>query len=278
MAQSVRSRALRRGFPVYDFGGQTGQGHLQDATAPPFVAGLPTAPWTDPNQDPASVPATLAPPEDYQLGLSLWGLPGSANPDNSPKPTVPSPGTWWDPGTGRSGPMADPALLAKGEFEGTHAPVFNGYQERNAASGESGVGAVTERAQSRVEGSGSSADVEQPLTGQIRSQGGFDAVQGYGGGGPGPGGVNSVQGPTTDDQVFGGETYHGVFLNAAETDFLSPEADQFIVTAPEFPSYAPTFDVPTAAVHAQDVTGADVPAQGPAVASSLPAYATSFWG
>ena len=35
MSQPVAARAARRGFPVFDFAGQTGQGHLPDSTAPP---------------------------------------------------------------------------------------------------------------------------------------------------------------------------------------------------------------------------------------------------
>lgn len=257
MATSIYQRAAQRGFPVFDYAGQTGQGALQDATAPPPAAGLPSAPWTDPNTDPGSVPATLPPPQEYVLGLALWGLPGAPNPDNTPRT--------------HAAPLADPAELAAGEGTDLHASPFTGVDVRHSP------GAKLKMAQGRVQGQGSSADTLQPLTGQIRSNAGYDAVQGYGGGGPGPGGVNSVQGPATDDMTFSGQTYHNVFVNAAEVPFLTPAADQFIVTAPEFPPYAPTFDGPTATVRAQDVTATDTPAQGTAVASGVPAYVTSFW-
>jgi hypothetical protein len=263
MVQAIAARAARRGFPVFDFAGQTGQGHLPDSTAPPATAGLPTAPWTDPNTDPGSVPAALPPPEEYVLGLTLWGLPAAANPDDTPRT--------------HAAPLADPALLAAGEGTDLHAPAFTGAAERHHP------GTQLAMRQGRVEGRGSSADTLQPLTGQIRSMGGYDAVQGYGGGGPGPGGVNEPQGPTTDQLAFGGETYHNVMVSAAEVPFLAPGGDQFIATpagAPEFPPYAPSFDVPTASVRAQDVMAVDVPNQGPVVgaAAAVPAYATSFWG
>jgi len=264
MPQPVAARAALRGFPVFDFAGQTGQGHLPDSTAPPPVAGLPSAgvPWPAPNTDPGSVPAVLPPPEEYVLGLSLWGLPAAANPDDTPRT--------------HAAPLADPVLLDAGEGTDLHAPVFAGVAERHHP------GTRLAWRQGRVEGQGSSADTLQPLTGQIRSMGGYDAVQGYGGGGPGPGGVNEPQGPTTDQMTFGGETYHNVMVSAAEVPFLTAGGDQFIATpagAPEFPPYMASFDGPTASVRAQDVVGADVPDQGPPPgAAPVPAYTTSFWG
>ena len=256
MAQPIAARAAQRGFPVFDFAGQTGQGALQDSTALPPVAGLPTAPWTDPNTDPASVPAVLPPPQEYALGLTLWGLPAAANPDNTPRT--------------HAAPFADPAQLAIGDDDGTHGPVFNGPAVRQPQT-------LPTMLQGRVRGQGSAADTQQPLTGQIRSMGGFDAVQGYGGGGPGPGGVNTPQGPATDQQTFGGYTYHDIIVNAAEVPFLVPEASQFIAAAPELPPYAPSFDGPTAAVQAQGVIATDTPAQGPPLAAPVPAYYGSFW-
>ena len=258
MAQPVTARAAARGFPVYDTGGQTGQGALQDSTAPPAAAGLPAAAWTDPNQDPGAVPAVLPAPQEYQLGLTLWGLSGAGNPDDTPRT--------------HAAPFADPAQLAAGIDDGTHAAVFTGPAVRND------VGTVAGMRQGRDGGQGSAADTLQPLTGQIRANAGLDAVQGYGGGGPGPGGVNDPQGPATDLMTFSGETYTNVFVSPGEVPFLTPGADQFIATAPELPPYTPAYDVPTASVTAQAGPGTDTPAQGPALGSALPAYATSFWG
>lgn len=258
MAQSVYARAAGRGFPVYDASGQTGQGALPDSTAPPAAAGLPAAPWTDPNQDPGSVPAALPPPQEYQLGLSLWGLPGAGNPDDTPR--------------SHAAPFADPALLAAGIDEGTHSALFNGPAVRNQ------VGDVSRMAQGRDQGQGSAADTLQPLAGQVRANAGMDAVQGYGGGGPGPGGVNEPQGPVTDLMTFGGQTYHNVMVSAGEVPFLSADAAQFIATAPELPPYMPTWDSPTANVTAQAPVGTDTPAQGSPLPAVPAAYAASFWG
>lgn len=267
MAQSIYARAAGRGFPVWDASGQTGQGALQDSTAPAPVTGLPTATWTDPNTDPGSVPAVLPPPEMELLGLTLWGLGGSPNPDDTSR--------------SHAAPMTDPALLAMGEDGGTHAPVFTGAALMNPGSGQSEVGTLTRMRQGRDQGQGSTADNLEPLSGQIRSNAGMDAVQGYGGGGPGPGGVNDPQGPVTDVMTFGGQTYTNVMVQAAEVPFLSADAVQFIVTAPEFPPYAPSFDGPTASVLAQQAGIPDVPAQGAQLAPAAPAYAgyaPGFWG
>lgn len=260
MAQSIYARAAARGFPAFNYGGQTGQGALQDSTAPPPSVGLPNAPYVNPNTDPASVPAALPLPEEFQLGLTMWGLPGAVNPDDTPRT--------------HAAPFADPTVpvgVYVAEANAAHGPIFTGVAERQPV-------ALASMRQGRTGGQGSHADTLQPLTGQIRANAGFDAVQGYGGGGPGPGGVNDPQGPTTDLMTFGGESYHGAaFVNAAEKPFLSTDAVQFIATAPELPPYMPTYDVPTANVSAQATIGTDTPAQGPSLGSSLPAYAGSFW-
>jgi hypothetical protein len=259
MPQSIYARTAARGFPAYNYGGQSGQGALPDSTALPASAGLPDAPWTDPNNDPGSVPATLPLPEEFQLGLTMWGLPGAINPDNTPRT--------------HAAPHADPTApvgVYVAEADAAHGPIFTGIAERQPVT-------LPDMRQGRTGGQGSSADTLQPLTGQIRSQAGFDAVQGYGGGGPGPGGVNDPQGPTTDLMTFAGETYHNVIVSAAEKPFLSTDAVQFIASAPELPPYMPTFDVPTANVSEQATVGTDSPAQGPALGQGLPAYAGSFW-
>lgn len=265
--KSLYARATSRGFPVFDTAGQSGQGALQDSTLPrgaaAAAAGNPPSPsWANPNNDPGSVPAQLPPPEAYALlGGVLWGLPGAPNPDDTPRT--------------HAAPFADPAQLAAGDDDGTHGPVFTGVAVRHTP------GAVTAMAESRTGGQGSSADTLQPLHGQIRVMGGRDAVQGYGGGGPGPGGVNIPQGPATDQQAFGGYTYHNLPVNAAEVPFLVPDSGQFIASAPELPSYMPVYDGPTASVLAQASASPDLPAQGPAITGpqpGLPAYAASFWG
>jgi len=259
MARSLYARTAARGFPVFDFAGQSGQGALPDSTAPPAKAGLPGAAWTDPNTDPGSVGAVLPPPEEYQLGLTMWGLPGATSPDDTPRT--------------HAAPHADPTVPVGAyiaEADAAHGPIFTGVAERQPVT-------LASMRQGRQGGQGSTADNLQHLSGQIRSGAGMDAVQGYGGGGPGPGGVNDPQGPTTNLMDFPGEVYTP-FVNAAEKPFLAADAAQFIASAPELPPYMPTYDVPTANVSAQAAVSTDTPAQGRALGSGVPAYAGSFWG
>lgn len=267
MARPVYARAAQRGFPVFDYSGQSGQGALQDSTAPPPAAGLPQAAWSNPATDPASVPATLPPAQEYVVGPWLWGLPGSPNPDDTPRT--------------HAAPFADPASLAIGDDEGTHAPVFTGQALNYASNPGNDIGSLTRMDQGRSQGQGSKADTLQPLSGQIRAMAGRDAVQGYGGGGPGPGGVNEPQGPVTDDMTFAGQVYkgqRGTFVSVAEVPRVVPAAAQFIASAPELPPYSATYNAPTMSVRAQDVIGADVPAQGPPLAAAAPAYGALPWG
>lgn len=272
MAQPVIQRAAQRGFPVWDVSGQSGQGALQDSTAPPPVAGLPTATWTDPNQDPASQPAILPPPEEFMLGLTLWGLPGALNPDDNPK-SAPDPGS--PEGNTHAAPFADPSLPV-GEYfaeaDAAHAGVFTSPEVRRD------IGTVAEFGLQRSLTEGNDTTNLQKLTGQIRSNAGLDGQQGYGGGGPGPLGTNLPE-LTVEARDYPGETYT-TFLNAAEVPLLVAVPDQFIATAPELPPFTGVYDGPTANVSAQDVTSTDTPAQGPALqpAAQGYVYVPGFWG
>lgn len=272
MAQSVTQRAAKRGFPVFSASGQSGQGALQDSTAPPPAAGLPTATWVNPASDPGSVPATLPPPEEYALGLTMWGLPGAANPDNNPKS---APDQYSPAGNTHAAPFADPSLPV-GEYfaeaDAAHADIFTGPAVRND------IGTVTQFGLHRSLTEGNSPLTQQKLTGPIRANAGFDGVQGYGGGGPGPGGTNLPE-LTVEERDYPGQTYT-TFVSAAEVPFLTTDAVQFIAYAPELPPFTGVYDAPTADVSAQDVTTTDTPAQGrplaPAPASY--AYVPGFWG
>lgn len=260
MARPMRARAAARGFPVFDVSGQSGQGRLPDSTAPPPRAGLPAATWTDPNQDPGWQPVPQPPPEEYVLGLSMWGLPAMANPDNTPRT--------------HAAPAADPTLPV-GEYydeaDATHATVFTGVTERQA------VPSVARFALEHAVAEGAGPSNLQPLTGQIRSQAGFDGVQGYGGGGDGPRGTNTTMPIIVENKGYPGQVYT-TFVSVAEVPFLVAEADQFIAREPALPAWAGGgFDVPTANVSSQETIGTDVPAQGPALSSATPAYAASFW-
>lgn len=268
MAQNVYARAANRGFPVADVSGQTGVGALQDSTAPTDQpVGSPTAAYTDPNVDPANTPTTLAPPEDFIQGLSLWGLPGSMDPDNTPRTNA--------------APMAD-FTLPLGEYyaevDATHSEVFSGVALNHPGSSQSWVG--TEQAmqfdQTLSEGNGQTDLAEVPDA--MKGQAGLDSVQGWGGGGQGPGGTNLPQ-LTTLDRDFPGPEGQVQFLNADEVPFMTVDAVQFIASDPGLSEWTGGgWDVPTANVSAQQPIGTDIPAQGPALQEAQPASVGSFWG
>lgn len=270
MARSVQERVAARGFPVFDISGQSGQGALPDSTLPSGqLTGQPTAAWTDPNVDLASVPATIPPPEEYVLGQVLWGLPGAAKPDDTPRThaaPIADPTLAWQDGARKNSAGIE---AYNAELEAAHGPVFDGVSIRRHP------GTLPQFPFRQDTAQGSPAGPLQPLTGQIRAMGGYDAVQGYGGGGDGPGGTNAHMPLTVNDLEFPGHTYTNVFLNAAEKPFSVAIADQFIATAPELPVFTGVYDAPTTSVLAQDTVASDTPATGPAVSQSsglLPAW------
>jgi hypothetical protein len=251
MAQSIQSRAAARGYPVFDLAGQTGQGTLPDSTLPSGTApGSPTSTWTDPNVDPASVGATLPPPEEYVLGGLMWGLSGAPDPDDTPRT--------------HAAPIAD-STLPVGEYfleaDAAHAENFDGVQLRHSP------GTLLSFGQSEDVIPGSPDGPLQRLSGQVRSMGRFDGVQGYGGGAGGVNGTNQYMPLTVQDITFPGPEGNPTFLNAAEKPFLVPDADQFIATAPELPPFTGVYDAPRTSVLAQDVIAADSPLQGQAVSA-----------
>ena len=262
MATPLQARVAARGFPVYDRSGQSGQGHLPDSTRPgSSVPGEPAGTWTDPNTDPASVGATLAPPQEFIVG-GLWGLSGSQNPDKTPRT--------------HAAPFADPTLPV-GEYyqeaDAAHAADFGAYEDRLIQSTK------YHRPLDHVLGEGSGPSNLQPLTGQIRSQAGLDGVQGYGGQGDGPRGTNASMPIAVDQRNYPGKFYAAdAYVNAAEVPLIVTDALQFIASAPEFgPWLGGMYNGPTASVKAQDVTQADSPAMGPPLSQGSPAYVTSFW-
>ena len=250
MARSVTARAAARGFPVFGGSGVTGQGALPDSTLPSGTPpGSPTAQWSDPNTDPASVGATLTPPEEFVDGGSLWGLGAALNPDDTPG--------------GHAAPMADPTLPRweyYAEADATHADEFSGHRLRRRP------GTLETFGQREDLAAGSPPGPLQPLAGQIRSMGRLDGVQGYGGGADGPGGVNAHMPLTVQDTEYPGPEGHRVFVSAAEKPFLTSDAVQFIATAPELPPFTGVYDAPRTSVLAQGVIAPDSPLQGQPVA------------
>lgn len=260
MAQTLQQRVASRGYPVYDVAGQTGQGSLPDSTLPSGQApGSPTATWANPNNDPASVPAALPVPESYMLGTVMWGLPGAANPDNTPYT--------------HAAPFADPTLPIpdyNAELEAVHAPEFNGVYLRDHPPG------LTRFPFGQQLTAGGGGTNQQPLPPSMKQLGGLDAVQGYGGGGDGPGGINATMPLLTLDREFPGQTYT-TFLSAAEVPLETTDAVQFIASEPSLPAWQPTYTAPTTSVLAQDVVAADTPAQGPALPAAGPGLLPQ-WG
>jgi len=255
---SLQARVAARGYPVFDLSGQSGQGALQDSTLPSGTSAGSAGPaWADPNSDPASVPASLPAPEPYVMA-GMFGLPGGTNPDNTPRT--------------HAAPMFD-STLPRGldyiEADATHSATFTGMAVRDD------IGSVRsfQFSQSLTEGNGEAA--MDPVRGQLRANAGFDGVQGYGGGGPGPGGTNLPE-LTTLDRSFPGETYT-TFVNAAEVPLYVPDAAQFIPTDPAMaPWLGGNYDAPTVSSRQQDIIAADTPSQGPTYAT--PATASVFWG
>ena len=246
MAQSLQARVAARGYPVFDLAGQSGQGTFPDSTLPAGIApGSPTSTWTDPNVDPASVGATLPPPEEYVLGWDLWGLPGTPNPDDTPRT--------------HAAPSADPTLPLPEYYEeadATHADTFDGVQLRHHP------GTLETFGQQEGLAAGSPDGSLQRLDGQIRSMGRYDGVQGYGGGGDGINGTNKYMPLTVQDTTYPGPEGNRVFVSAAEVPFLTADAFQFIAAEPSLPPFTGVYDAPLTSVSAQDIITADSPLQG----------------
>jgi hypothetical protein len=313
MAQSLQERVAARGFPVYDTSGQSGQGALQSSTTLPAVTGLPSSAWTDPDQDPAAVPAVLPAPEEYVLGLSLWGLPAAPNPDSTPhmdeydsgradpevfpsaaargdSAHVPVLQAGYPQGPAHAAPLIDPPTdepsrwLAYVESDATRAPGIDTSEEvLNPAYGSGDVGWQGVMAQDHVgprEGNGQST--QEPMHGQHRALASHDAVQGYGGGGKGPGGTNLPQ-LTEDHRDYPGSFYSAdAFVQAGEVPFLVADAAQFdFRLQPGRAAWTGVgWSFPMTTVRAQDPVTSDVPSQGAplAPAGGSYAYAPGFWG
>ena len=268
MPQNIYARAAKRGYPVVDVSGQTGQGALQDATAPPQSVGQPDAPWSDPNIDPGYTPTEIPAPEIYQLGLTLWGLPGAVDPDDTPRT--------------HAAPIAD-FTLPIGEYyaeaDATHAQQFTGVELTRPSWSGSWIGSQKQFGfeQQLAEGNGPTLLASAPD--QLKGNAPFDGVQGFGGGGPGPGGTNLPELTTLDREFPGPEGGGGqAFVSAAEVPFLVPATFQFIPADPALGPWHSNLDGPTYNISMQEPVGTDTPAQGPSLDSGVPAYAASFWG
>lgn len=261
MPQSIQARVAARGYPVFNASGQTGEGALPDSTLPSGIPpGSPTSAWTDPNVDPASVGAALPRPEDYVHGGTLWGLAGDMNPDDTPRT--------------HAAPFADSTLPNWEYFEqadAAHADSFDGVRLRHHP------GTLASFGQAESISAGSPPGPLQALTGQVRSMGRFDGVQGYGGGAGGVNGTNEHMPLTVNDITFPGPEGSPVFLNAAEKPFLTTDPAQFIAAEPSLPPFTGVYDAPLTTVSAQDVISADSGLQGPPVTAAAGGLQPLMW-
>jgi hypothetical protein len=313
MPQSLQQRVAGRGFPVYDTSGQSGQGALASSTPLPPRTGLPGDTWINPDEDPAAVPAVMPPPEEYALGLSMWGLPAAASPDSTPHTDE------YD--SGRADPEVFPSAAARGD--NGHVPVLAaGYPQGPAHAaplispptdeparwaayvqadtardpridsseeilnpGQPDVdwvgwqGVMRQDHVGPVEGNGQSA--QEPMHGQHRALAGLDAVQGYGGGGKGPGGTNLPE-LTEDHRDYPGTFYAAdAFVQAGEVPLNVADAEQFdFRLQPGRAAWTGVgWSYPMTTVRAQDPVTPDVPLQGPPLAAAGGyAYVPGFWG
>ena len=312
MAQSIYARAASRGFPAIDFGGQTGEGRTASS-------GGGVLSWQDHSRsgaetrgydlssgqssrqyDPAAPGDTGA---DWILDAPLWGLPGGTRPDELPRtesdglppqgPRLPASGTLefgqYQGGLEMPTHAAPfPNLPMGNPYD--HAQVIEYFEEENAIHGVN-FGGHRQRNDipqlKQIPGwshlpvnDGGSTDL-QPLTGPIRSQAGLDAVQGYGGGGPGPGGTNDAHAwGYWQDQAEYPVDITPVIVSAGEVPFRTELPQMFVasdqtVGGPrtiDFGYVAPTVNtIPQAPYEPSPVLS------GGPLAAGDPAYAGSFW-
>lgn len=313
MARSVYARAAARGFPAIDFGGQTGVGRTAS-----WGGGVLS--WQDHGRSGAEtrgydlsagqssrVFGTAAQQSDtgaeWINDAPLWGLGGETRPDELPRtqsddleplgPRLPASGTLnfeqYDGGVQMPThaapfpnlPMDSPwdhsqQILYFEEENEVHGVNFGGHRQRNDIPQ---VRQIPGWSHLPVNDPGSTN--LQPLTGPIRAQAGLDAVQGYGGGGPGPGGVNDAhQWGYWQDQAEYPVDITPVIVSAGEVPFrtelpqMFTATDQTTIGPPLNYGYvAPTVNtVPQAPYEPSPVlSGGPLPAGDPA-------YAASFWG
>jgi hypothetical protein len=322
MARDIYARTASRGFPVFDnTGSYTGVGHLQDVTRLPDRAGVAVPGQQYPHNDPANVPAQLAAPQEYILGLSLWGLPAMPSMDNTPHgveydqvmPGDIGPGgvsavlsdPHLDPypkGAYHDAPLIDPSLATFDPLVGkeslraeaflqadatrqpqqdTSEEILNPGQPINARIRSHAIGfqgVIEQDHVGPVEGNDPDKRQEK-VTGSLRGNAGFDSIQGYGGGGKGPGGTNLPQ-LTEDHRDYPGTFYsHDAFTSAAEVPHLDAEAAQFIQNQPGQAAWTGAmWSHPLTTTHAQDVIAADVPLQGQPVPVNTGVLLTPMWG
>lgn len=249
----------------------------------PFLWGLPGEPT--PDTTPHGVEYT-----GRQIGDTGPGVQGV---EGIPKPVADDPvpagpyhdAPMIDPGLATFDPVSgheDSQALAHLEADATHSGVSdNSVRLINpgGGTGETYVGFQGVMRQDHVgpaEGNDPSP-VADKVTGQQRTIAGLDGQQGYGGGGKGPGGTNLPE-LTTETRDYPGTFYaHDAFTNVGEVPHIDAETAQFIQNQPgQAPWTGDMWSFPLVQTHAQDITPADVPLQGPQVSDNF--SVAPLWG
>jgi hypothetical protein len=178
---------------------------------------------------PTSTLTGFKPEGPGEVGVSVRGDhpgPGTGrDPNQSPGY---GPGTFrthaapW-PGWAGSYHDVDAIAALQEESRSIHGTAFGNRMLSEFAPGESPGGIVLPMSPSGTEDYGSSN--QAPLTGAQRVLGGRDSVQGYGGGGSGPGGVNSngFSAVKADRLNISGNVVNA-YLDPAERPFFVPQA------------------------------------------------------
>lgn len=174
-------------------------------------------------------------PADLSIPLleGTWGISGAGeNPDQTPN-------THAAPVPGWAGSYKDPALLVMHDNSAEiHAQDFGALARRTQSPR-----AIAEPDLEVMHINSEGENTLQPLTGQIRRMGGYDATQGYGGGADGPGGVNSHGfAEVRRTRVTANGHQPMAYLDPAERPFYVPQADGTF--APTDAVWGPEPDVP----------------------------------
>lgn len=223
-------RVQARGFPSHVAAGLTGAGALesQGSTADPrhgdVTPGTPGYTTQVLRQFQPDTPAPLS----ISIGLGFWGLPGTpVNPDQTPATVqTPMPDGSWSKGDhaapvpGFAGSESDfDALAAMHDRSVEIHSVDFGALERRITTNE-----ITDRKYNAWYSNDPGQNALEPVTGQLRNMAGFDATQGYGGGGTGPGGINGYGlGAPHVDRYRWSDPQPQPYLDPAERPFIAPQ-------------------------------------------------------